>query len=130
MNYSVYQIQLTDKQIEIINATGRFETVPAKKAKIDMDMDFGGKKIGGLACEALQSDYYTHVANIEADSLNEVFHIGNIGPESAITRFSRMSSLSVSDLICDENGQVFVVAPLGFEPVPCGLRPEMNKEAA
>ena len=46
MKYAIYQIRLTDAQIDRINETQSFESVPAKKAKIDMDMDFRGDKIG------------------------------------------------------------------------------------
>lgn len=58
---------------------------------------------------------YEEVAAIEADSLNEVFQIGNIGPESKIERLGRMHSISVGDVIRDDRGRCFVVKPLGFE---------------
>jgi hypothetical protein len=115
MKYAIYQIRLTDAQIDRINETQSFESVPAKKAKIDMDMDFRGDKIGGLAYDAfVVNKFYTHVANIEASSPNEVFHIGNIGPEENIERLAQMHSLSVGDVIVDEEGQCIVVAPIGF----------------
>jgi hypothetical protein len=80
-----------------------------------MDMDFAGHKIGGLAYDAfVVNNYYTHVANIEAASANEVFQIGNIGPEENIERLERMHSISVSDVLVDEEGQCIVVAPIGF----------------
>ena len=115
MKYAIYQIRLTDAQIDRINETQSFESVPAKKAKIDMEMDFAGHKIGGLAYDAfVVNNFYTHVANIEAASANEVFETGNIGPESNIERLGRMSSISVGDVIVDEEGQCIVVAPIGF----------------
>ena len=60
---------------------------------------------------------YEEVAAIEADSLNEVFQIGNIGPDEKIKRFDfqPMHSISVGDVIRDDRGRCFVVAPLGFE---------------
>ena len=121
MKYSVYQIQYSQTDIDEINA----ELPNAKRtAKMEMDFDFSGDKIGGLADKALDAGLYTHVSNIEADNPNQVFEIGNIGPESAITRFSRMHSLSVGDIIVDEEGQVIVVAPIGF--VAFAFRPKMN----
>jgi hypothetical protein len=125
MNYSVYQIQMTREIADKVNAG---KTVPAFEARNKMNLDFAGHKMGGLADEALTAGFYTHVANIEAEDANDVFEIGNMGPESAITRFSRMHSLSVGDLIVDEEGQVIVVAPMGF--VAFAFRPEMNKVAA
>lgn len=125
MNYSVYQIQYSQADIAEINA----ELPNAKRtAKMKMDLDFAGHKIGGFADEALDAGLYTHVSNIEADNPDDVFEIGNMGPESAITRFSRMHSLSVGDLIVDEEGQVIVIAPVGF--VAFAFRPKMNKVAA
>ena len=121
MIFTVWQIQYSDADIEAINAG---ETNAKREAKMEMDFDFSGHKIGVFADKALEAGLYTHVSNIEADSANQVFEIGNIGPESAITRFSRMHSLSVGDIIVDEEGQVIVVAPIGF--VAFAFRPKMS----
>ena len=115
MKYAIYQIRLTDAQIDRINETQSFESVPAKKAKIDMDMDFRGNKIGGLAYDAfVVNKYYTHVANITAEDYNDCFEVGNIGPDENIERLGRMSSLSVGDIIVHEDGTMAVIAPIGF----------------
>jgi len=58
---------------------------------------------------------YEEVCAIEAKDLDEVFEIGNIGPESKIERFGRMHSVSVGDVIRDDRGHCFVVKGLGFE---------------
>ena len=114
MKYAIYQIRITDAEFDLINEKG-FDAVPAKKAKIDMEFDFRGHKIGGLAYDAfVENGYYTHVANIEAASPKEVFQVGNIGPEDQIERLDRMHSISVGDVIVDEEGQCIVVAPIGF----------------
>lgn len=114
MKFAVYQIQLTDVQVDLINSTGDFGAVPAQKAKMDMSIDFTGSKIGGIASDAWEAGYYTHVANITAEDYNDCFEVGNIGPESSIERLSRMSSLSVGDVIVGEDGTCAVVAPIGF----------------
>ncbi len=114
MKFAVYQIQLTTAQVDLINAKG-FSAVPAQTAKMDMGMDFSGNKIGGLASDAWDNGYYTHVANIEAADYNGCFEVGNIGPESSIERLThRMSSLSVGDVLVGEDGTVAVIAPIGF----------------
>ena len=113
MKFAVYQIQLTDAQVDLINAKGH-SAVPARIAKLDMTMDFQGDKIGGLASDAWDNGYYTHVANIEAADYDDCFEVGNIGPESSIERLARMSSLSVGDVIVGEDGTVAVNAPMGF----------------
>jgi hypothetical protein len=80
-------------------------------------MDFSGEKTVGLAEKALYEGLYTAVSYIEANDLNQVFEIGNIGPETNITRLNRMSSVSVGDLIEDEDGNRHVVASFGFKEV-------------
>ena len=58
---------------------------------------------------------YEEVAAIEADNLNEVFQIGNIGPEEKIERFDRMHSISVGDVIRNDKYECYVVGNCGFE---------------
>ena len=60
---------------------------------------------------------YEEVAAIEADTLDEVFEIGNIGPESKIDRFGRqlMYSVSVGDVIRNDKYECYVVGNDGFE---------------
>lgn len=123
MKFAVYQIQLTEAQVNTVNETGDFSAVPAFKYMTDMRMDFPGHKIGGLADEAFEAGLYTHVANITADSYEDVFEIGNIGPEQNIERLTRMSSVSVGDLIIAEDGSMAVVASCGFTLI--GFRPEL-----
>lgn len=112
--FQIHQIQLTAAQVNLINETGDFNAVPAFSAKNKISMDFSGDRIGGLASDAFDAGYYSHVANITAKDYNEVFETGNIGPESNIERLARMSSLSVGDVIVAEDGTVSVVAPMGF----------------
>ena len=118
MKFAVYQIQLTEAQRNTVNETGDFDSVPAMGAKIKMEMDFAGNKIGGIASDAFEAGYYTHVANIEADNYNDCFEVGNIGPDlcpgSSIERFGKMSSLSVGDVLVADDGTVVVIAPIGF----------------
>lgn len=58
---------------------------------------------------------YEEVCAIEANDLDEVFEIGNVGPEAKIERFGRMHSVSVGDVIQTEKNELFVVKGLGFE---------------
>ena len=118
--FAVYQIQLTAAQRNTINESGDFDSVPAFAAKTKMSMDFSGDKIGGLAYDAFDAGYYTHVANITAEDYNDCFEVGNIGPDrtdgavSSVERLGKMSSLSVGDIIVHEDGTMAVIAPLGF----------------
>ena len=115
MKYKIFQIQLTDAEVAMINANGH-DSVPKQKLRLNISMSFG-EPVGGLVKEALAADYYTHVGNITANDLEDVFNVGNIGPEESIERLGRMSSLSVGDVVEDENGVRHVVASFGFEEI-------------
>lgn len=117
MIYQVMQIQLSDEDIFAINTSNDFNVIRKGKMRIAMQMDFDGSKIAAIASEALSKGFYNHVANIEANDLEEVFEIGNIGPASAIKFLGRMSSVSVGDVIIDEMGNKCVVASFGFQEV-------------
>ena len=114
MKYTVYQIRYTDAEIDGINAGSKSMK---REIRDDMAMDFRGEKMVGLVEKALYENLYTGVAQIEATCLDEVFQVGNIGPESQITRLDRMASGSVGDLIEDEDGNRHVVANFGFKEV-------------
>ena len=72
------------------------------------------KDISSISADAFNRGYYTHVSNITTEGLEGVFQVGNIGPEENIERLAQMHSLSVGDVIVDEEGQCIVVAPIGF----------------
>ena len=113
--FKVYQIQLTDAEVAMINANGH-DSVPKQKLRLNISMP-RCVPVGGLVKEALAADYYTHVGNITANDLEDVFNVGNIGPEENIERLDRMSSLSVGDVVEDEHGVRHVVASFGFEEI-------------
>lgn len=120
--FAIYQIQLTATEVSLINEKGH-GAVAKHKAKLDMQNDFSDGMIGGIAYEAMEKGYYTHVANIEAIDFNQVFDIGNVGPETFIERLTRMSSVSVGDVIIDEEGNAAVVSSYGFTLF--GFRPRL-----
>jgi len=60
---------------------------------------------------------YEEVCVIEAETLDEVFEIGNIGPEEKIERLNRMHSISVGDVITNEYSECFTVESFGFGKV-------------
>lgn len=98
MRYSVYQIKINE-----------FSPAYVREAYMDAMM--------GRATRGLADNLYVKVAEIEANDLEHVFDIGNIGPEEHITRIGRMSSVSVGNIIEDAHGKRFVVANFGFEEV-------------
>ena len=62
---------------------------------------------------------YVHVADLAVNSLDEAFEVGNIGPEDKYTRYKSMHSVSVGDILVDENNKPFVVASFGFDELDC-----------
>jgi len=111
MNYKLYQIHLTDAEVDQVNAEGH-NSVPKHRAKLDMSFT---DKVAELASDAFSKGYYTHVSNIEAEGLEDVFEVGNIGPESSIERLGKMHSVSVADVVETPEGVRHVVASVGFE---------------
>lgn len=76
-----------------------------------------GKNRKATATQAWTNECYSHVSNITGNDLNDVFQIGNIGPESRIERLDRMASVSCGDIIVDENGKASLVSPFGFTTI-------------
>lgn len=109
MKFAVFQINFTDAQYNEINGAGERPDFYNKY----LDTTFRPTAKAVTAAR----DLYKLVAEIEADNLDQVFDIGNIGPEHRITRFDRMHSLSVGDVVVNEAGEAKFIAPIGFEPV-------------
>jgi hypothetical protein len=61
--------------------------------------------------------FYKEVAEVEANDFEDVFQIGNIGPEERITRKAPMHSVSVGDVILCEDGACKFVDKIGFGEV-------------
>ena len=110
--YTVFQINLTDTQIDEVNAAkGDYPDFYCKYIRTN----FQPKP------EAILDafDMYKPVARIEAEDLEKVFEIGNIGPEENIERLDRMHSLSVGDLVFDPNTGIYhYVDSFGFGELP------------
>jgi hypothetical protein len=115
MQFKLFQIKLSNQEVDTINAQGH-GSVPKHKMKLDMSMKFKGD-ISSIAKEALDNGFYTHVSNITAENLNHVFQVGNIGPEENIERLAPMHSVSVADIIVEPNGTKHVVASMGFQEI-------------
>ena len=114
--FKLFQIHLTDAEVDKINAEGHDSV---HKQSLKLDMSLRKNDTGAIAKEAFDLGYYTHVSNISAEGLEGVFHVGNMGPESQIERFAdcNMYSVSVGDIVEDEDGNKSVVAGMGFKEV-------------
>lgn len=109
--YQIEQINLSYQQIDVVNSSSSYYPAFYKKY-----LDTTMRPTRDRVLEAI--DMYEIVAEIEATDLDDVFNIGNIGPESSIKRFSRMHSISVGDIITDlSTGKKVFVASFGFEEI-------------
>jgi len=105
--YTIYQIVLTDAQVNEVNRSGG--VTPDFYARYSRTT-FNPTEAVIVAAR----DLYNKVGKITADSLEGVFKIGNIGPEECIERLAPMKSLSVGDVVVDQDGNASVVASFGF----------------
>lgn len=63
----------------------------------------------------LDHDMIRHTMTIDSNDLEEIFHIGNIGPNSKLEIHSTAKSISVGDILVDtETGVGHMVAETGF----------------
>jgi len=110
--FVVKQINMTSEQRRIINESAKKGICP----------DFYDRYLNATnfpTADKIRAAYndYQIVAEIEATDLEDVFEIGNMGPESAITRLAPMHSLSVGDIVVTPEGKEYFVASFGFEEV-------------
>ena len=115
MKFKLYQIHLTDAEVDQVNAEGH-DSVHKQSLKLDMSIS-SKRPAGEVASEAFKLGYYTHVSNITAEGLEGVFEVGNIGPEENIERLAPMYSVSVGDIVEDVDGNKSVVASMGYQEV-------------
>ena len=105
----VYQIQLTDAEVAAVN---NGETSDRIKAYFDRSFE------GNFKAENFQ--YYTHVANVAVDDMEEAFEAMNLWEESIyfedIFKLAPCSSMSVGDIL-EVDGTLYYCAPLGFHAI-------------
>lgn len=102
----VYQIRLTNEEVDAIN---RDETFP--KAKAFFDREFT------RTFDAANFQYYTHVANVATDDMEEAFRAMNHWYDAAEVEkvATWCTSMSVGDILELENGERYRCASFGFE---------------
>ena len=114
MKYEIHQIKLTEAETDRINNGESFPKWTAyQKATIctHRNIDEAREQTN----KSLENNFYTHVANITANSLDHVFEISNLQQEEdKVERLQPMRSVSVGDLITDENGVSSIVLGWGF----------------
>jgi hypothetical protein len=107
---TIYQIQLTDDQIDTVNAFG-FNSVPAMKAKANV-------MLGAKNFNPSDFDYYMPTMHVDTDDLDEAFELTNLWEdEDRITRLGPcQSSSSVGDIF-RKGAHFYMVDSFGFKEV-------------
>ena len=109
LKFEVFQIVLSNEQIDEVNSSQG-----QRPAFYEKYLNVTWKPTADSIIAA--RDMYKKVAEIDAMNLNQVFEIGNIGPESRIKRLDQMHSVSVGDVIV-QGDNAFFVNNLGFTRV-------------
>jgi hypothetical protein len=104
--FYLFQVNLSDKQ---------YEDTEIREKYLDIIMKPTVESI--RAAEAM----YEMVAEIDAEDLEQVFEIGNMGPEENIVRLKPMHSVSVGDVVLNDEGKAFYVDSFGFGEVSFGV---------
>ena len=94
MEYKVYQVTLTDADVDKVNAEGH-DSVPKHLRNLNLSMAYGktdDEKRAMFAEAWSEGDYGAPVATVWARNLEEVFTVGNgMGDESRLERHGRTS---------------------------------------
>jgi len=100
----VYQIALTDAEIDMIN-----DGETSDRIKAYFDRSFEGK------FKAENFQYYTHVATVDTRDMEKAFEYMNLWNSDKVQKITRVvSSMSVGDIL-EYNGQLYYCASFGFE---------------
>jgi hypothetical protein len=111
---NIYQIQLTDEQIDAVNAN---ERVPAFNARSEAS-------IGRFRPSCFQ--YYTLACKVATDDLEVAFRLTNLweNPELVTNVSGRTHSSSVGDIFevvkypwQSGNGEFYMCSPMGFKKI-------------
>ena len=101
----VYQIQLTDAEIAAVN---NGETSDRIKAYFDRSFE--------RTFKAENFQYYTHVANVDTNDMEEAFAAMNLWEGATVEKLGPCSSMSVGDIL-DVDGTLFRCASMGFDEI-------------
>jgi len=104
----VYQIQLSDAEIDAIN---RGEETKKSKAYFARSFE--------RTFSAEMFEHYTHVANVDTESMEEAFHVMNLweGSDNIVEKLGPCSSMSVGDILELEDGSRYRCSSFGFTPL-------------
>ena len=107
---TIYQIQLTNDQIDAVNAGQKVEA-----------FDIKNRMAFGFDSSKFSEDYLKHYKKgwvVDTDDVEEAFAIANgMGDRYKAQRFGRPHSASVGDIFVNEEGDCFICDTFGFVAV-------------
>ena len=108
--FKLYQIVIDKQLSNLINTEGWDCNVNALAYR---NASEGDPSLG------IYHDCYTHVADLVCDDLDHCFEVGNVGPEDRFVKKVGVNrtSVSVGDLLEDEDGLLHLVDSIGFRNV-------------
>ena len=108
----IHQIQLTEAQIDLINADGH-DAVPAQSAKLAVSF-FGADKF-----KAENFAFYTEAFRVHTDDKDLAFEYTNLWNNQYFVEEigDRNHSTSVGDILEMDNGDFFMIDPFGFTQI-------------
>jgi hypothetical protein len=101
----VYQIQLTDAEIAAVNNGETSDRIQAYFTR-----SFA------VPFKAENFQYYTHVANVDTNDMEEAFAAMNLWEGATVEKLGPCSSMSVGDIL-DVDGKLFRCATFGFDAI-------------
>ena len=124
MNFKLYQINLTRDEINNFNESRPEPRVSARRDLMVPSLT-GKDIVSEKAAKYMAEGMYDHVADIvNASNLEDAFFLGQERREPGERlahikmQAESMSSISVGDILVDENDYAFVVATFGFNMLP------------
>jgi hypothetical protein len=101
----VYQIQLTDAEIAAVNNGETSDRIQAYFTR-----SFA------VPFKAENFQYYTHVANVDTNDMEEAFAAMNLWEGATVEKLGPCSSMSVGDIL-EVDGKLFRCATFGFDAI-------------
>ena len=102
---TIYQIRLTDSDINSVNNNG-WGSVPAASARADM-------MLGAYKWKEEYMKYYTPVYEVDTDDLEQAFESTNLWEDNKVRRLAKGTSSSVGDIFV-KDGTYYLVDSFGF----------------
>jgi hypothetical protein len=113
--YSIWQNKISKEAIDVLNNVGWGGDHGSFDLEIRIQRDV--KCFGSEKFTADMMPLFKRVATVEANDLDEVFHIGNVC-KGSMNVLHKMHSISVGDIIVDETTNTsYMVDPFGFTEV-------------